>query len=706
MQMFILQNDPYNLSYYNPPINLATVGAVVVVLVIISLLFRSMKTPSPLRTATGGLAGLREQTRSFAARFGQGGYLLGYTVDAGHARPAMLLKLFRSKPKVLRLSPGDRLTHILIQSGTGAGKTTSYVIPQLIEDAVSGRFNVFVVDRKSPELMMMLSAEWERRGHKVLFLAPWTPELSVGFEPLFGADTDDIDAMVETIVGVTLDPDSTLTYYRENERKILHEILRVARRWGKCQGKTAGLNCSCPHTKDEHQPGEIAENCQCQCRRHYCTLPAVAKLINLGYRRVKAAIEEVAPEVNRTELADLWLLRENELAGTFGGLGNKLRLFSDPAAAAVFSRKDFTLDELVPSADIGCKDTPSRTLLIIGAPQSHGAASDLLASLMTRLLINKLFHRRDQMASVGKRWEDVVPLIMVLDELGTYRVQTLDSFIATARSGGAGVLAAIQNTRQLEAFYDAAAVEALMTNFTTHIYLRGVHYEVAKELSEIIGKTLVLERSSSVSYTGSRFGGKGIRKDKRYGEQLVKTIDDIIYMPADRALIVSRMERPFEIRQAPFFKDPWMAGVIKESEDAVGARLRQNRQCDLLKRSRLLGEPRRLTAYDVNWLLLPAVKAAMESEAKHQRRQDGSSPMTETQRKAILATLRRIGRHTGQKEEGRADFYAGQVTNPQKSFKALTVSEANLLLRFIEGVESRYIQEQKLKRVGLTSSRH
>jgi type IV secretory pathway TraG/TraD family ATPase VirD4 len=698
--MIMAPSDPFNLSSYNLPIDLTTVVSVGFVVGIIILLFWTLRRSSPVRTTTGGLAGLREQARSFHTRFGRGGYLLGYTIDSPYSGINILSKLFQRGPKVLRLSPADRLTHILIQSGTGSGKTTGYVIPQLIEDAVSGQFNLFVVDRKSPELMMMLSAEWEKRGHKVLFLAPWSPELSVGFEPLFGADADDITAMVETIIGVNLDPNSTLTYYRENERKILHEILRVAQRWGKCQGQTAGLNCNCAHTKDEHQSGEIAENCQCPCRRHYCTLPAIAKLINLGYRRVKAAIEEVAPEVNRMELADLWLLRENELAGTFGGLANKLRLFSDPAAAAVFSRKDFTLDDLVPGADIGCKDAPSRTLLIIGAPQSHGASSDLLASLMTRLVINKLFHRRDQMASVGKRWQDVVPLIMVLDELGTYRVQTLESFLATARSGGAGVLAAIQNPRQLEAFYDAAAVEALMTNFVTHIYLRGAHHQVAKELSEMIGTALVLERSSSVMYAGSRFGGKNLRFDKRYGEQPVKTIDDIIYMPTDRALIMSRLERPFEVRQAPFFKDPWMAGVISESEKSVGERLRHNRQADLLKQSRPIGEPRRLTAYDVNWILLLAVKAAMESEAKHQRKQDGSGPMTSTQRNAILAILRRIGRYTGQREESRADFYAAQVTNPQKLFKALTVSEANLLLRFIESMESRYTQELKLKRVG------
>src|SRR5215510_6226956 len=361
--MIMAPSDPFNLSSYNPPIDLATVAGVGFVLGIIILLFWTLRRSAPLRTTTGGLAGLREQARSFRARFGRGGYLLGYTVDSPYSRINILSKLFQRGPKVLRLSPADRLTHILIQSGTGSGKTTGYVIPQLIEDAVSGQFNLFVVDRKSPELMMMLSAEWEKRGHKVLLLAPWSPELSVGFEPLFGADADDITAMVETIIGGSLDPDSTLTYYRENERKILLEILRVAQRWGRCQGQTEGLNCGCAHTKDEHQPGEIAENCRLQCRRRYCALPAVAKLINLGYRRVKAAIEEVAPGVNRTELADLWLLRENELAGTFGGLGNKLRLFTDSGAAAVFSRQDFALEDLVPDANIDYRVNPARTLL-------------------------------------------------------------------------------------------------------------------------------------------------------------------------------------------------------------------------------------------------------------------------------------------------------------------------------------------------------
>src|SRR5262245_18218000 len=106
--MIMAPTDPFNLSSYNPPIDLATVAGAGFVLGIIILLFWTLRRSAPLRTTTGGLAGLREQARSFHTRFGRGGYRLGYTVDSPYSRINILSQLLQRGPKVLRLSPADR----------------------------------------------------------------------------------------------------------------------------------------------------------------------------------------------------------------------------------------------------------------------------------------------------------------------------------------------------------------------------------------------------------------------------------------------------------------------------------------------------------------------------------------------------------------------------------------------------------------------
>ncbi len=45
----------------------------------------------------------------------------------------------------------DRFRMTKIQASLGSGKPTQFIVPQLLEDAASGIFNVFVIDRKPPE---------------------------------------------------------------------------------------------------------------------------------------------------------------------------------------------------------------------------------------------------------------------------------------------------------------------------------------------------------------------------------------------------------------------------------------------------------------------------------------------------------------------------------------------------------------------------
>src|SRR5437764_12322796 len=83
--------------------------------------------------------------------------------------------------------------------------------------------------------------------------------------------------------------------------------------------------------------------------------------------------------------------------------------------------------------------------------------------------------------------ERVVPLIVYLDEFPTYTVPGADDFIATARSAAVSIVVALQNRQQLTERYGLNAVPRMVTNFGTQIILRGVHPEVAKEISTSSG---------------------------------------------------------------------------------------------------------------------------------------------------------------------------------------------------------------------------
>jgi hypothetical protein len=124
----------------------------------------------------------------------------------------------------------------LIEAGPGAGKTTGLFIPQLLEDSASSLFSAYILDRKSPEIYYQIYLPWEQKGHRVIFFNPWRADLTCGFEPLWDASIEDIEAMVEAHIQISLDPNSTLRHYQEMNRRVLRALFKCAQEWGRCKG--------------------------------------------------------------------------------------------------------------------------------------------------------------------------------------------------------------------------------------------------------------------------------------------------------------------------------------------------------------------------------------------------------------------------------------------------------------------------------------
>ncbi|MGH9759413.1 MAG: hypothetical protein ACREAC_01085, partial [Blastocatellia bacterium] len=136
------------LPFYGQTWFLVTVGA----LILVGLKFGATLVPSrESHTTTGRLANKEELLTAYAHEWGTGGYMLGLLPPESKSSlfERLIAAVRRRRGKaVLGLPPEKRLSHALMQAGPGAGKTTTGFIPQLVEDAHSGLFNVFIVDRK------------------------------------------------------------------------------------------------------------------------------------------------------------------------------------------------------------------------------------------------------------------------------------------------------------------------------------------------------------------------------------------------------------------------------------------------------------------------------------------------------------------------------------------------------------------------------
>ncbi len=630
-------------------------------------------------TTTGRLASSQEVAEKYGCQPQAGGYLLGRQVPEDGISAFLHKAINRAGTNVeLRLYPEQRLSHIIVQAGPGAGKTTGLFIPAIHEDAYSGVFNLYIVDRKAPEIYQMAAKVWRDKGHRVIYFDPWKPELTWGFEPLWQADNNRIEAMVQTFVIVSPDPESSLRHYREMERRVLRAVFHAAQQWAWCRGPASGLRCRCQHSEQEHDTNRVADpgwSCGCKCRRHFCTLPAVASILTKGWKATRAAIEAVRPDLNE-DLADLWEMHPSRLAEMFVGLAGRMELFRQDGPAAVFSRSDFIIEDIVPPVSYG--NAGPRTLLVVGAPQSHGDLATLVASLMTQLIAKAVYLRRDQMAAQGVRWQAVVPVIAMLDEFGTYIVPGIDDFVATARSGAAGVLAALQNQDQLRQWYGMDAVDRMMTNFRTEIYLKGCHARVAKDLSDRTGTKLVIDDvanrskgSSVMSFWSTHSRGTS----ERPVEVPVLRPDEIEFMPEDKALVVGPT-LPARIQLIRYYEDPQVARWVELSEQEVRMRTRINAQCDEAQEPRPKGEPRRLLTPRFKWSLLPGVLEAIQ-------REDGAhEPMLAQQRAKIEAKARDL-RMTGE-----LDAMARAVC--QRELRRFSRAHAQKLISHLEGLEKQH----------------
>ena len=531
---------------------------------------------------TGGMASLTEAGEAYGYDYGRGGYLLGRYIDKNPGKLERILpintnKIKKSDSPTLWVKLEDRFRMLKIQASIGSGKTTQFIVPQLIEDAVSGIFNIYVIDRKPPELAAMTAGIYEHFGHRVIHFNPWIQEICCGFEPVFGATTDEIEAMVEVLIPMSQVEDSTWLY-RVTDRDIVRTVFRAV--------QIAGVQ-----------------------DRSLATLPGIAKLFKNGVMATREVIESTRDKNLINEIKGIWGYNPSELEKMFRGLAGRFSVFvDDEMVAKAFSRSDFTMKDIVIPPDV---HPSKRTILYVGASQSKGDRSRKIASLLTRLLTIEAFRRGDEMRVRTQTWKDVVPLVMYLDERGTYHLPEEDEAIATFRALGVAVVSAYQSDKQLVKFQGKEAAETSETNFNFDVVLGGCDLDYAKKISEEIGTHWVWVRSEtkSRSYESMEWGrkkteGEGWRKV----EEPIMKPNQIMGMPDDEALIIGRKtvstERncpPVRVKLYAFYKTDEMSRAVSQSEKMFTAKCRENFRADSLKVKRRTNEVEKLPEPVFDW---------------------------------------------------------------------------------------------------------
>jgi type IV secretion system protein VirD4 len=385
--------------------------------------------------------------------------LEAYLQDAPKGSPRVgYLGLLESK-YVIRPPENMRCAHTLIIGGTGAGKTTRYVNPNLLADAKDG-VSAVVFDLKYPDpragFMESINyfKAWGRTVHP---FTPFDPG-SVRVPLLAGIKTVQDAFEVATAFRPSGGEESDAAFYRNNERQLL-----------------AGLVLGVSQEPD-------------------ASMYRVYQLLGGGTDDLLKYVHD-RPFL-KPILGTLLELRKDALTGIATGLMGDLQPFLNPnlnRATSAGPGQTLALEEI-------CQK-PS--FLYIGIPQEEiqGGQGQVLLRLIKRVLDRAILNVCGQ--NEGRL---PVHLSIYLDEFPSFGpLPNIAENLATMRSRRVAYHIAMQNLAQGQALYGREEFAGMINNNFAQmvVFPRSLRLEDAKFFAENFGETTVLESSSTYAMTGN-----------------------------------------------------------------------------------------------------------------------------------------------------------------------------------------------------------
>lgn len=413
--------------------------------------------------------------------------------------------------RLLLLPESDRCRHTLVVGGPGAGKTTSYFLPNILLDAYFGHTAV-VYDLKYPDQEQGL---WASIGFYIQQQRPayhYTPSESHSMRlPVLHGVNDLKEALLLAEI-ITTRPQvaPAAEYHLKAARAILAAtLLRVIDQ----RGAQASLG----------EVYEVLSGSVEQVKRY---------LGMAGHSAAQQALERQTPSPTLRSVFDI---RDDRFAGWLTGLvTDSLLLFTDPSVDRATSQG--RTGQTIPLDTLFCQ--PS--CLYLGIPQSFLEMESAQALLrMSKRVIDR------SLLGVKDRYQGRLPVhtSIYIDELPSFsRIPRLLVNLATLRSARVALHLGIQNFAQLRTEYGSDESEALKTsNFFSKVYFpTAIDGEDARQISESLGQATYYQQTRGRSHHPQ--GASWSLSEQPIGQPLLSP-EEFRSFPRGQALI-QRLEGP------------------------------------------------------------------------------------------------------------------------------------------------------------------
>lgn len=395
-------------------------------------------------------------------------------------------------------------TNVLVVGGSGAGKTRTYAVPNVLEAGCS----MVITDPKG-EILRKTGGFLQRAGYEVRVFDLLNPDASFCYNPFrYVRDDKEVLQLITNLIQNTTPPhaQSSDPFWEKSETALLQALMLYL------------LHEAPPEEQNFGMVMELLGSAQVKEEDENFESPLDILFERLAMRD---------PESIAVKQYGIYKQAAGKTAKSIlVSVGVRLAAFNLPQIARLTMTDELHLDDL----------GERRVALFCCIPDSDKSLNYLVGMVYTQL-IQTLFYQADRI----HRGRLPVPVHCLMDEFPNISLPK-DSFLsalATMRSRGIFCSIIVQNIAQLKAMYKDSW-ESLVGLCDEFLYLGGNEQGTHKYVSELIGKETVETTSRSLSRGRS---GSSSTSHQQAARDLM-TPDEVRLLSNDKALLFVRGERP------------------------------------------------------------------------------------------------------------------------------------------------------------------
>jgi len=405
----------------------------------------------------------------------------------------------------------DGPEHVLCFAPTRSGKGVGLVVPSLLTWPGSA----IVHDIKGEN--WQLTAGFRSQHGRALLFDPTNAE-SAAYNPLLEVRRGQWEVRdVQNVADVLVDPEGSLEK-RNHWEKTSHALL-------------VGAILHVLYAEKDKTLAGVAAFLSDPRRTIEATLDAMMATPHLGEKGPHPVVASTARELlNKSD---------NERSGVLSTAMSFLGLYRDPVVAAVTSRCDWRIADLV-------ADKRPATLYLVVPPSDISRTKPLI-----RLVLNQIGRRLTEDLHAGERRHRV---LMMLDEFPALgRLDFFESALAFMAGYGIKSFLIAQSLNQIEKAYGQN--NSILDNCHVRVSFATNDERTAKRISDALGTATELKAMQN--YAGSRLApwlGHIMVSRSETARQLL-TPGEIMQLPPDDEIVMVAGSPPIRAKKARYFQD-------------------------------------------------------------------------------------------------------------------------------------------------------